>query len=100
MLKFNSDPKRSPDCFKDYKILADALCPHMTSQGNGRETLIFVLQNLAKLGNLKIKLSDHGIDEKDIDMLADDAMKQTRLLVNNPKEITREDAYNIYKEVF
>jgi alcohol dehydrogenase class IV len=29
--------------------------------------------------------------------MASDAMKQTRLLVNNPREVTEADALNIYK---
>jgi alcohol dehydrogenase class IV len=31
-----------------------------------------------------------------LDLLADDAMKQTRLLVNNPRPLAREDAHAIY----
>jgi len=30
--------------------------------------------------------------------MAADAMKQTRLLVNNPREVTYDDAYAIYSE--
>lgn len=29
-------------------------------------------------------------------MMADDAMKQSRLLVNNPRPVAREDALSIY----
>jgi alcohol dehydrogenase class IV len=29
--------------------------------------------------------------------MASDAMKQTRLLVNNPREVTEKDALNIYE---
>ena len=38
-----------------------------------------------------------GIGEGDIDRLAADAMKQTRLLVNNPRPVTEEDARQIYR---
>jgi alcohol dehydrogenase class IV len=31
-------------------------------------------------------------------MLAEDAMKQTRLLVNNPREMTQEAAHMIYEK--
>jgi alcohol dehydrogenase class IV len=37
-----------------------------------------------------------GVAEKDLTLLADDAMKQTRLLVNNPREMTYEAALEIY----
>ena len=36
--------------------------------------------------------------EADLTRLAEDAMKQTRLLVNNSREITYQDAYTIYSE--
>jgi alcohol dehydrogenase class IV len=29
--------------------------------------------------------------------MASDAMKQSRLLINNPREITEKDAFDIYK---
>ena len=34
-----------------------------------------------------ILLADVGIAAKDLNRLAEDAMKQTRLLVNNPREV-------------
>ena len=43
-------------------------------------------------------LAEVGIAEKDLGRLAEDAMKQTRLLVNNPREVTYADAYAIYVE--
>ena len=39
-----------------------------------------------------------GVGEKDLELLATDAMKQTRLLVNNPREVTYADAFAIYSE--
>jgi alcohol dehydrogenase class IV len=39
-----------------------------------------------------------GIGKADLPRLAADAMKQTRLLVNNPREVTYEDALAIYAE--
>ena len=38
-----------------------------------------------------------GVTEADLDRMADDAMLQTRLLVNNPRELTRNDARSIYE---
>ena len=32
--------------------------------------------------------------------MASDAMKQTRLLVNNPREVTEADALNIYQSAW
>ncbi|HXO72187.1 MAG TPA: alcohol dehydrogenase, partial [Bradyrhizobium sp.] len=41
-----------------------------------------------------------GIASGDLKKLAEDAMKQTRLLVNNPREVTFDDALAIYTEAF
>jgi alcohol dehydrogenase class IV len=38
--------------------------------------------------------------EDSLDMLADEAMKQTRLLVNNPIDLQRSDALAIYREAY
>ena len=45
-------------------------------------------------------LADVGIGAGDLAKLAEDAMKQTRLLVNNPRELRYEDALAIYTEAF
>jgi alcohol dehydrogenase class IV len=42
-------------------------------------------------------LSEFGVKEKDIDMLADGVMKVTRLLANNPRTLYLNDAKAIYK---
>ena len=43
-------------------------------------------------------LSGVGITGQDIARLARDAMNQTRLLVNNPRPVSEEDARAIYRE--
>jgi alcohol dehydrogenase class IV len=49
--------------------------------------------------SLPTRLRDVGIAEGDVAQLAEDAMRQTRLLINNPREITLDDARAIYMEV-
>jgi alcohol dehydrogenase class IV len=39
-----------------------------------------------------------GYDEDDIDQLVDGAMKQQRLLVGAPRDVTEEDLANILRE--
>lgn len=43
-------------------------------------------------------LAEVGVKEADLERLATDAMKQTRLLVNNPRDVTYQDALAIYSE--
>ena len=45
---------------------------------------------------MKSKLAEVGVNHNNLPMLAEDAMKQTRLLVNNPREMTYEAALAIY----
>ena len=47
-----------------------------------------------------MRLRDHGIDESALPQLAQDAMLQTRLLVNNPREVSESDALAIYQRAF
>jgi len=59
-----------------------------------------LVEGFAALGpqlGLDTRLSAHGVAENAIPTLAADAMKQERLLVNNPREMTREAAEAIYR---
>ena len=55
---------------------------------------------LAHLSNrlgLQSTLREVGITAEDLPKMAKDAMKQTRLLVNNPRPVTEADALAIYQ---
>jgi alcohol dehydrogenase len=54
------------------------------------------MQQIAKITGVETTLQQVGITERDLDRLADEAMLQTRLLGNNPRELTRADARAIY----
>ena len=43
------------------------------------------------------RLRDVGIPADAVPIMAEDAMKQTRLLVNNPRPMTLDDALAIYE---
>ena len=47
---------------------------------------------------MQSKLADVGVNHNNLPMLAEDAMKQSRLLVNNPREMTYEAALDIYTQ--
>jgi alcohol dehydrogenase class IV len=51
---------------------------------------------IAEIG-LETRLSQVGISHNHVPMLAEDAMKQTRLLVNNPRDVAYDDAVKIYE---
>ena len=61
------------------------------------DRVIAAIDRLA--GDLRVPrhLADFGVKEKDVLMLAEGAMKVTRLLANNPRTLYLEDAKAIYK---
>lgn len=67
---------------------------------NRAEGLIMALEALSKALGLPQRLADVGIPESALPLLASDAMKQTRLLINNPRPLTEVDALEIYKAAY
>jgi alcohol dehydrogenase len=57
------------------------------------------LKTLAEDLRIPSHLSDFGVKKEDIRSLAEGVMKVTRLLANNPREMTLEDAKEIYGRV-
>ena len=56
--------------------------------------------DLSKKLGLPQKLREVDIPKEACKKMAQDAMKQTRLLVNNPREVTETDALNIYQSAW
>ena len=80
-----------------YAELAAILAPDAQGSDEARaEGLIAAMQQVAARTGIETSLRQMGIAETDLDRLADDAMLQTRLLSNNPRELTRADARAIY----
>lgn len=83
-----------------YAQLAQIVLPDVT--GNEQERARALVDYLGALaGELKLptRLRDVGIVEADIETLAEDAMKQSRLLGNNPRAVSLADVRAIYREV-
>lgn len=85
-----------------YAELADV----MGVPGEGGDTSIrseaFVSHMLALMdeSGAPRRLRDVNVTDDSLPMLANDAMKQARLLVNNPVEVTEEDALALYREAY
>ena len=97
VLRFNSVDNKAT---KDYSELAPFLFPDIDmSKGNQAICKEFIdrLENLSKKLGLPQKLREVNIPKEACKKMASDAMKQTRLLVNNPREVTENDALNIYE---
>lgn len=62
--------------------------------------LTAALRQLVDDVKLPATLQQAGVKESDLEMLASDAMLQQRLLMNNPREVSYEDALSIYKAAY
>lgn len=84
-----------------YAELAPSISDSINLDGSNTQvaqTLISFIADLIKQLKLPVSLAEMGIAESDINILAKDAMLQTRLLVNNPKPVTLEDVIHIYHQ--
>jgi len=100
VLRFNAvDTKAS----KDYAELAPYVFPNIDiNKGAQAVSAEFIdkLEDLSKKLGLPQKLREVDIPKEACEKMARDAMKQTRLLVNNPREVTEKDALNIYQSAW
>ena len=97
VLKFNS---LNEEARKNYAYLAPYVFKNLENSKNDEKVcnhFIDLLENLSKKLKLPYRLRDLGIPEEACNSMAKEAMKQTRLLVNNPRKIEESDAFNIYK---
>ena len=94
VMRFNA-----PSCATLYAELAPHVFPDIQGSNADEITAAFIDRLVALNADLGLEsgLRGVGISEADVDKLASDAMNQTRLLVNNPRDVTEEDARNIYR---
>ncbi|QEW21937.1 1,3-propanediol dehydrogenase [Marinibacterium anthonyi] len=94
VMRFNA-----PACGPAYADLAPHIFPDIDTDRDSQAIAADLIDRLADLNTdlgLAPGLRGVGIGQGDIDKLATDAMNQTRLLVNNPREVTIDDARRIY----
>ena len=97
VLRFNSVDLKAA---KNYAELAPYVFPNIDiTKGTQAVCAEFIdkLEILSKRLGLPQKLREVNIPKDACAKMAKDAMKQTRLLVNNPREVKESDALNIYQ---
>lgn len=96
VLKFNaSEAKRY------YAELIQWMDPYSKGNTDGLcDLFIDHMQRHLEYSGLTLKLSELNIPQDDLPQLANDAMMQTRLLQNNPKELNYDDALRIYTNIY
>lgn len=97
VMRFNTET-----CGEAYAVLATDVFPDLAATPSDQRVNQFIdrLEALSADLGLEQTLREVGIGEEDLATLASDAMKQTRLLVNNPREVSETDALAIYKAAF
>jgi len=100
VLKFNSFDMHAA---KDYANLAKIVCSSSKMNGSIHlEALQFseYFRQLSESLGLPVRLRDLNIPRNDLEKLASEAMRQTRLLVNNPRSMNEADILKIYQRVW
>lgn len=95
VLRFNA-----PAAVAAYAEIAADAFPDLARKQSSQERCVAFIDRLAALSaslGLQPRLRDVGISEEHLSGMARDAMKQTRLLINNPRDVNEADALAIYK---
>lgn len=96
VMKFNS--QASPERYAEVAMALGA--PRgKDDEETARNGVDFIYELAASVGIPK-KLSDIGIPQSAVDHMAKAAMEVQRLLKNNPREVTEQDAKDIYNSLF
>jgi alcohol dehydrogenase class IV len=82
-----------------YAELGTLLDRGLEGQGSQAQAHGFVaaMDSICRRAGVPMRLRDVGVTQADLDLLAAEAMKQERLLVNNPCPITQADARRLYE---
>ena len=94
VLRFNAAVAPNP-----YAEMAPSIFPALSSMVPQEAAVAFAeeMAGLSARCGLETRLRDVGIPADALDLLARDAMNQTRLLVNNPRPVEENDARAIYQ---
>ena len=85
-----------------YAQLALVLNPKLAERTETEQALGFIeyMEQFCKALGITKRLRDYGIDQQDLPALAQGAMLQTRLLMNNPRTVAYEDALTLYQQAW
>ena len=97
VLKFNLPVAQAP-----YAQLGRAIQPQLIAATDSEAAAAFVaaMSQCVSAMPYAQSLRAAGVKHEDLPMLAQDAMKIGRLLVNNPRDVTLEDALALYQAAF
>jgi len=82
-----------------YQVVAGVILPEGQRSG-AAEALADYFLTLAEDLGLQTSLRQMNIPEHDLSQLAEEAMLQQRLLINNPRDVSYDDALMIYQQAY
>ena len=95
VLRFNA-----PNAAHQYAELATIVSPGAAgSDAEKCDAFIKRMVNIVEATGVERRLSQLGISHNDIPRMAEDAMKAERVLQNNPRKVTYDDAVEMYTDV-
>jgi alcohol dehydrogenase class IV len=96
VMAFNKDA-----CRGHLAALCDIVYPEFTAQRESEkaDTIIRRITEIVKNTEIPVSLKEFGIQENDLEELVIAGSAQTRLLVNNMKQMSPDDIRSIYRQV-
>lgn len=95
VLKFNA-----PNAARPYAELAACVGANTTGSEEARASAFIArIVDILQATGVERRLSQVGVSHNDLPKMAEDAMKAQRVLVNNPRQVTYDDALRMYTEV-
>ncbi len=96
VMEYNKDA-----CEAQLAELCDAICPELAQKTSDEKAqyIIDQIADIVKVTEIPTNLSTFGVKMGDLDFLVEAGSKQTRLLVNNRRELSQDDIRTIYLKV-
>lgn len=88
-------------CCVQLAELCDGVYPEKIdlSQNEKAKYIVEQIARIVKITDIPTDLSQFGVNKEDLEFLVEAGSQQTRLLVNNRRELSQEDIREIYKKV-
>lgn len=96
IMRFNKEA-----CIDQFSVLCDTICPSIANENKSTkaEYVIEQIEDIVSAIKIPTDLKEFGVSYSDLDFLVEAGSKQTRLLVNNQKEMSLSDIRMIYEKV-
>ena len=96
-MRFNGEESATAQRFREILVnIGRPDAEHLYDQ-DVINTFVWMISELSKAVGVSQKITDYGVKEEDIEMLAEKAMEDP-CKPGNPREVTKQDFINLYKQ--